>query len=341
MSRAGSGRSRRPTSSVSLSRTVTEGGDDSGGVLIRRRIDSLALPHTVELYNPKPKPDAAPGDTPRVWQVRDFSMEQVRSLVPGSADQLAPPKPARTAYSFFDTEKRPTLDNDKLYADARRDPARPKLATMQKRAIDELWKFTTTDDRAPFEELAAQDAARHAAELRGYHEQLRQLQLRAAAAELHELLGTLGPLVHWEEKLREQGLGTIAEMKSALGHGRWGFVGKLEDIEMPEHLRRRLMDALSYLAIARPPLKKEDAAKEAARAAKRKEVERERERRSQEELKLRMAGGEQCADGSAASLFCWLRGVFVCCGVCCPQNSCGALGKGGAGWGGMKGKRAG
>jgi hypothetical protein len=57
------------------------------------------------------------------------------------------------------------LDNEKLYTEARKDLSRPKLSTMQKRAIDELWELATPDERAQYEDAAEGDTERYEEEV--------------------------------------------------------------------------------------------------------------------------------------------------------------------------------
>ena len=81
------------------------------------------------------------------WRLKNYNNDDLLELLPEVKDDLVPPKQPRSAYHFFDKVQRPKLDNDQLFLASRLDPARPKLATMQMRAIDELWEFSTSDER--------------------------------------------------------------------------------------------------------------------------------------------------------------------------------------------------
>ena len=223
-----------------------------------------------------PPPDDQPSPRgARTWQLHDFSIEQIQKLVP-SATIPADPRAPRDAYWFFDRDKRPTvraqlpprilspdrgprvsettrgqLDNEKLYTEARKDLSRPKLSTMQKRAIDELWELATPEERAQYEDAAEGDTERYEEEVavrppfgrparipppsrlsrparcqanKVEHE---ALQTAAAEAELSEFLADLD-LQAWEERIRSIGFSSVASMRASLKQGRWAFLGQLE-----------------------------------------------------------------------------------------------------------------
>ena len=143
------------------------------------------------------------------------------------------------------------LDNEKLYTEARKDLSRPKLSTMQKRAIDELWELATPEERAQYEDAAEGDTERYEEEVavrppfgrparipplsrlsrparcqanKVEHE---ALQTAAAEAELSEFLADLD-LQAWEERIRSIGFSSVASMRASLKQGRWAFLGQLE-----------------------------------------------------------------------------------------------------------------
>ena len=194
-----------------------------------RRIDARIAVDLVP-FGPPPECSSAASlvRSEREWQVRNYSDEQLRRLVPKAFGQATKPKPAKTAFQFFDEEKRPTLDNDALYAEARRDPNRPKLSTMQKRALEELWEFSTTDEKDPFVKLAKTDEKRVLDELKLYNGKLAELQRQAGQAELQQWLIELGPAYErYLEGLISVGFYSIGVMLDSLKAGRWGFCGKV------------------------------------------------------------------------------------------------------------------
>eukprot|EP01050_Picozoa_sp_SAG11_P008388 SAG11_NODE_737_length_7431_cov_7.438762_9_plen_144_part_00 len=139
-------------------------------------------------------------------------------LLPEEKSKLDPPKAARSAYHFFDKAQRSTLDNDALFLQARADPvrvhpiasricphvqpeglarptlkqlktvvplqARPKLSTMQNRALEEMWEFSTAMQRTPYEQKAMADIERFEAETAQYEIYLGELQVRSGHTQL-------------------------------------------------------------------------------------------------------------------------------------------------------------
>jgi hypothetical protein len=116
-SRAGTSRPRSHTAAASDSGTLAGNSDD-----IKRFIDTLVPAHTIAPYWEKEdvaQPAAVAGKVEQMWQVRDFSPEQLEALVPKGSNAAQRPKPPRSSYAFFDDERRPTLDNDELLTQAR------------------------------------------------------------------------------------------------------------------------------------------------------------------------------------------------------------------------------
>lgn len=203
-----------------------------------KRIDRLVPEPSFEAYWPEAGAEEAGGA--RVWQVQNFTTKQIRQLVP-EIEVPDPPKAARDAYWFFDRDKRPTLDNDKLFAEARKDRSRPKLSTMQARAIDALWDECDDDERAMYEELAEQDKQRYDDEMASTAKVRADMQVQAAKVELTQWLQSIG-LQEYDQKLKSSGLSSIKQMSEALRNGRWSFLGRLEDAGFTNDLHQQVSE---------------------------------------------------------------------------------------------------
>ena len=258
-----------------------------------KRIDRLVSQASFEAFWPEPESDKASAE--RVWQVENFTAEQVRELVP-HIEVPEPPKAARDAYWFFDRDKRPTLDNEKLFAEARKDRSRPKLSTMQVRAIDALWDACDADERAMYEELAEQDKQRYDGEMAATAKARADMQVQAANVELTQWLQTIG-LQQYDQQLKASGLKSIKEMRDALHNGRWTFLGKLEDAGLTNELHQQnLRNALNRIVVAKPRPKTVE--KTPAQLARERKRAAQDEARKQAELaqQLKAEAAEMAAD---------------------------------------------
>lgn len=252
-----------------------------------KRIDRLVAEPSFAAFWPEPEPEAGAGDVAarRTWQLENFSPEQIRALVP-DCELPEPPKAARDAYWFFDREKRPTLDNEQLYADARKDRSRPKLSTMQVRAIDSMWEEAGSDERAHYDELEQQDKARYDNEMASTAKARAAVQAQAAAVELSQFLKSIG-LQQYGPRLNESGLRSIAQMRDSMRNGRWMFLGKIEDAGMSNELhQQQLRNALNNLVVAKP--RPSTAEKTPAQLARERKRAAQEESRKQAELAAQM-----------------------------------------------------
>jgi hypothetical protein len=258
-----------------------------------KRIDRLVSQASFEAFWPEAGREEETAE--RVWQTENFSTDQVRALVPHyEVPDL--PKAARDAYWFFDRDKRPTLDNDKLFAEARKDRSRPKLSTMQVRAIDALWEECDADERAVYEELAERDKQRYDTEMASTAKARADMQIEAAKVELTEWLQSIG-LQEYDQLLKASGLVTIKQMREALRNGRWTFLGKLEDAGLTSELHQQtLKNALNCIVVAKPRLAEVE--KTPAQLARERKRAAQDEARKQAELaaQLKAEAAEMAAD---------------------------------------------
>lgn len=258
-----------------------------------KRIDRLVAEASFEAYWPELGVDESKAE--HVWQVQNFTQEQIRELVP-HYEAPEPPKPARDAYWFFDRDKRPTLDNDLLYAEARKDRSRPKLSTMQVRAIDQLWDECDSDEREVYEGLAVQDKQRYDDEIASTAQARADLQVQAAKVELTQWLESIG-LQEYDDRLKDSGLSTISIMRESLTQGRWTFLGNLEDAGLTNELHQQtLRNALNRIVVAKPH--PTEIKKSPAQLARESKLAAQEEARKQAELaaQLKAEAAEEKAD---------------------------------------------